>query len=146
MTEQLEGQETLPAAFPAPVITADILINKSITEGLSQLEYFRLHLSIFDAEGNRRQEEDEAQKTVRIAKGNMHLFSYLLDSVIADVLMQIQGVNRTWADKAAAELEDKLDGGDYYPEMLWEWAHDRGLDPETIIEKAKARIAEKETT
>ncbi|MDN4644951.1 hypothetical protein [Arthrobacter sp. PsM3] len=144
MTE-LAGQETLPADFPAPVITADILINKSITEGLAQLEYFRIHLSIFDEAGNRRQEEDDAQKNLRIAKGNMHLFSYLLDSVIADVLQQIQGVNRTWADKAAAELEDKLEGGDYYPEMLWEWARARGLDPETITEKAKARIQDKDT-
>lgn len=28
MTEQLEGQETLPADFPAPIMTADILIEK----------------------------------------------------------------------------------------------------------------------
>lgn len=146
MTEQLEGQATLPADFPAPVITADILINKSLTEGLAQLEYFRTQLSIFDSDGNVRQEEDEAQKTIRAAMGNMHLFAYLLDSVIADMLIQIQGVNSSWADKAAAELDDKLEGGDYYPEMLWEWAIERGLDPESITAKAKARIAEKETT
>lgn len=139
MTEQLEGQETLPADFPAPIMTADILIQRSIEEGISQMEYSTRTLM------NDSDDEDESAKERRLLKSNMHYFSYLLDSVIADMLMQIQGVNRTWADNAAAGLDNKLDSGDYYPEMLWEWATDRGLDPEAITEKARAIIAEKET-
>jgi len=137
MTE-LAGQQELPADFPAPVITADILINKSLEEGLSQLEYFTATLGGW-------RDTDEAAKERSMLKGNMHLFAYLLDSVIADVLQQIQGVNRAWADKAAGELEDRLECGDYYPEMLWQWATDRGLDPDSIIEAAKARIEQKDT-
>ncbi len=137
MTEQLKGQEALPADFPAPVMTADILIGRCIEESLSQFEYFR---SAF-----RGEDMDDAAKDRRILKGNMHLFAFLLDAVMVDLLQQIQGVNRTWADKAAADLDDKLEGGDYYPEMLWQWASDRGLDPDAIIEKAKQKIAEKET-
>lgn len=138
MTE-LAGQQELPADFPATVITADILINKSITEGLSQLEYFT------DCLGPDPEGADAAARERRLLKGNMHLFAYLLDSVIADMLQQIQGVNRTWADKAAAELDDRLECGDYYPEMLWQWANERGLNPDSIIEAAKARIEQKDT-
>lgn len=139
MTEQLEGQDTLPADFPAPVMTADILIKRSIEESLSQYAYFTETLTGW-------RDEYEAAKERSILKGNMHLFASLLDSVIVDLLQQIQGVNRTWADKAAANLDDALEGGDYYPEMIWAWATERGLDPEAITEKAKATIAEKETT
>lgn len=133
MTEQLEGQETLPAAFPAPVMTADILINRSIEESLSQYVYFTETLTGW-------RDEDEAAKERSILKGNMHLFASLLDSVIVDLLQQIQGVNRTWADKAAANLDDALECGDYYPEMIWDWATKRGLDPEAITEAAKDKI------
>lgn len=137
MTEQLEGQETLPADFPAPVMTADILIKRSIEESLSQYAYFTETLTGW-------RDEDEDAKERSILKGNMHLFASLLDSVIVDLLQQIQGVNRTWADKAAANLDDALEGGDYYPEMIWEWATERGLDPESITDAAKARIKEKD--
>ena len=142
MTEPLEGQATLPAEFPAPVMTADILIKRSLEEGLSQLEYFTHELM----QKTTCADESPEARHLRLAKANMHCFSYLLDTVIVDLLQQIQGVNRTWADKAAANLDDALEGGDYYPEMIWEWATERGLDPEAITEKAKATIAEKETT
>jgi hypothetical protein len=139
MTEPLEGQATLPADFPEPVMTADILISRSIEESLSQYVYFTETLTGW-------RDEDQAAKERSMLKGNMHIFASLLDSVIVDLLQQIQGVNRTWADKAAANLDDALEGGDYYPEMIWQWATERGLDPEAITEKAKAKTAEKETT
>jgi hypothetical protein len=137
-TEQPEGQDTLPAEFPEPVMTADILIKRSIEESLAQYAYFTETLTGW-------RDEDEAAKERSILKGNMHLFASLLDSVIVDLLQQIQGVNREWADKAAANLDYALEGGDYYPEMIWRWATERGLDPEEISEKAKAKFAEKET-
>lgn len=136
MTE-IKGQETLPAAFPAPIMTADILIKRSLEESLSQYTYFTETLTGW-------RDEDDAAKERSILKGNMHLFASLLDSVIVDLLQQIQGVNRAWADKAAASLDDALEGGDYYPEMIWEWANERGLDPDAITEAAKARIEDKE--
>lgn len=137
--EPLEGQDTLPADFPAPVMTADILIKRSIEESISQYAYFTETLSGW-------RDEDEAAKERSILKGNMHLFASLLDSVIVDLLQQIQGVNREWADKAAANLDDALELGDYYPEMIWVWAEERGLDPDQITEKAKAKFAEKEAS
>lgn len=147
--EPLEGQNTLPAEFPEPVMTADILIEQYLKEGLTQLAYFSRNLSIFDADGNRRDEDgnetDEA-RTLRIARGNMHLFSYLVDAVIVDLIQQIQGVNPTWADKAANDLHHRLEDGEYHSEMMWQWATQRGLDPEEITEKAKAQYAEKEAS
>ncbi len=137
MTEEIAGQDTLPAEFPTPVMTADILIKRSLEESLSQYAYFTQTLTGW-------RDDDEAAKERSILKGNMHLFSSLLDSVIVDLLQQIQGVNRTWADTAAANLDYALEGGDYYPEMIWEWATERGLDPEQITEAAKAKFAEKE--
>lgn len=119
-------------------MTADILINRSIDESLSQYAYFTETLTGW-------RDQDEAAKERSILKGNMHLFASLLDSVIVDLLQQIQCVNRAWADKAAADLDDALEGGEYYPEMIWHWATERGLDPEAITETAKARFAEKET-
>ncbi|UYL88364.1 hypothetical protein SEA_EVEPICKLES_77 [Arthrobacter phage EvePickles] len=135
--EPLEGQDTLPAEFPEPVMTADIFIKRGIEESLSQYAYFTQTLTGW-------RDEDEAAKERSILKGNMHLFASLLDSVIVDLLQQIQGVNREWADKAAADLDYALEGGDYYPEMIWQWATERGLDPEEISEKAKAKFAEKD--
>jgi hypothetical protein len=80
---------------------------------------------------------------VRIAKGNMHLFSFLLDAAIVDILLEIQGYSRSWADRIASELDDKFDS-EYYGEMVWQWADERGLDPDAIIETAKANFAVKE--
>jgi hypothetical protein len=141
MSEEVEGQDTLPAKFPTPVMTADILIKRSIEEGLAQLEYFTGELFSQD-EG----EESAEAKTARLARANMHCFSYLLDAVISDVLIEVQGYNRGWADSLADALNNKLEWGDYYPEQLWHWANERGLDPESIIEKAKAKLAEKEAS
>ncbi|MFS0715494.1 hypothetical protein [Arthrobacter phoenicis] len=139
MGAEIVGQEMLPAEFPAPVITADILIRRSLEEGVAQLEYFTTALS------DRPGDEDEAAKERRILRGNMHCFAYLLDAVIADVLIEVQGYNRAWADTMADALEDKLEGGDYYPEVLWQWAIERGLDPEKIAAEAKTRIDQKDT-
>lgn len=137
MTEEIAGQKALPGQWPEPVMTADILIKRSIEESISQYTYFTETLTGW-------RDQDEAAKERSILKGNMHLFASLLDSVIVDLLQQIQGVNRAWADKAAANLDDALEGGEYYPEMIWVWASERGLDPDAIIEKAKAKLAEKE--
>jgi hypothetical protein len=138
--EPIEGQDTLPAEFPEHVMTADILIKRSLDEGLSQLEYFTAALF-----SNDESDETPEAKTSRLRLANMHCFSYLLDAVIADVLIEVQGYSRTWADSMAEALNNKLEWGDYYPEQLWHWAAERGPDPESIIEKAKAKFAEKET-
>ena len=138
MTE-LAGQQTLPTVFPTPVVTADIRIRRSLEGGIAQLQHFTG--TIMD----RADGEDEAAKERRLLRGNMHLFAYLLDAVIADVLIEVQGYNRAWADTMADALEDKLEGGDYYPEMLWQWATERGLDPEAIAAEAKTRIDQKDT-
>jgi len=138
MTE-LAGQQTLPTTFPSPVVTADIQIRRSLEEGITQLEHFTNAIS------NRAADEDEAAKERRLLRGNMHLFAYLLNAVTADVLIEVQGYNRAWADTMADALEDKLEGGDYYPEMLWQWATERGLDPEAVAAEAKTRIDQKDT-
>jgi len=141
MTEEIAGQDTLPGKWPEPVMTADIIIRRSLEEGLAQLEFFTAALFSKD-EG----EETAEARTARLVRANMHCFSYLLDAVLADVLIEVQGYNRAWADSMAAALDQKLDWGDYYPEQLWHWAAERGLDPQKITDEAKAKYAEKEAS
>lgn len=136
--EEVAGQDTLPGRWPEPIVTADMFIANSITDSLSQFQYFLL--------SNRGYwEGDEAARERSILKSNMHLFAFMLDAVIVELLGEIQGYSRTWADRIASELEDKFES-DYFYESLWHWAEERGLDPESIIDKAKAKFAEKEAS
>jgi len=138
-TEDLAGQDMLPGKWPEPIITADIYMKTAVTEALEQFEYFIRCI------GAKQDGEDELHKERRLYKANMHLFSCLVDAVTIDFLRELQGYNRAWADKFASELKDKLDG-EYYAESMWGWAQDLGLDPDSIIEAAKAKFAEKEAT
>ncbi|MFW0772497.1 hypothetical protein ACLRGI_04945 [Paenarthrobacter nitroguajacolicus] len=135
--QPLEGQEMLPAEFPEPVTTADIKIKQSITEAISQFQYF---LGTNPPLG----EKDESAKTQGILRSNMHLFAFLLDAVIVDFLREIEGYNQAWADQLANELEGKFDG-EYFYESLLEWADERGLDVDEIIEDAKHKLAQRDT-
>ncbi|UYL86638.1 hypothetical protein SEA_RADFAD_83 [Arthrobacter phage RadFad] len=135
--ETLTGQDTLPGQWPEPVMTADILIARNLEGALTQYEYFACNFRVKDDEG--------PERDMRIAKGNMHLFSFLLDAALTDLLIEIQGYSRSWADRIASELDDKFDS-EYYGEMIWQWAEERGLDPDAIIETAKANFAAKEAS
>ncbi|QAY16184.1 hypothetical protein SEA_SONALI_72 [Arthrobacter phage Sonali] len=141
----MTDQPILPAEFPEPVMTADKLIEQSLKEGIAQLEYFSRNLSIFDEDGTLRTEETEPKelRETRLLRGNMHLFSFLLDAVIVDFIKRIQAKDPRWANEVADEVHDRLECGDYYPEMTWEWATEIGLDPEAIQEEAKARYAKR---
>jgi hypothetical protein len=136
-TEVIAGQEKLPGKFPEPVTTADMFIKRSITEALSQFAYFLES----DAPLG---EKDEAAKKEGILRRNMHLFAFFMDAVIVEFLREIEGYNQAWADRLANELEGKLEG-EYFYESLWDWAVERGLDPEDITETAKHNYAQRDT-
>ncbi|WP_284763411.1 hypothetical protein [Arthrobacter sp. efr-133-R2A-63] len=135
----MSEEPMLPGEWPEPVVTADMIIERNIKEALIQETYF--HQSLSDRKPD---ETDEARK-LRLVQANMHCFSFLLDAVIVDVLIEVQGYNRLWADTMAAAIDSRLEWGEHYPEMLWQWANERGLDPDQIIEKAKADFAERDT-
>lgn len=135
----MSDEPMLPGEWPEPVITADMLIERNIKEALTQETYFLQSIS------DRKPDESGDARKLRITQANMHCFSFLLDAVIIDVLIEVQGYNRPWADAMAAAIDSKLEWGEYYPEMLWQWATERGLDPDQIIEEAKAEFAKRDT-
>lgn len=140
MTETIEplaGQDMLPADFPEPITTADIKIKQCITEAISQFQYFL-------GTNPPLKEEDEAAKKEGILRSNMHLFAFLLDAVIVDFLREIESYNQGWADQLADQLEDKFDG-EYFYESLIEWANERDLDVDEIIETAERKLAERDS-
>ncbi|SDW33811.1 hypothetical protein SAMN04487912_102381 [Arthrobacter sp. cf158] len=131
-----DAQDMLPGEWPEPVVTADMIIERNIKEALTQETYF--HLNLADGKAG---ESDDARE-LRLVRANMHCFAFLLDAVIVDVLTEVQGYNRAWADSMAAAIDRKLEWGEHYPEMLWQWANDRGLDPEQLGQQAKEKFAE----
>lgn len=71
-----------------------------------------------------------------------HLFAFLMHATLAHVLIRIEENHPNLAAGLAAEVKDYLDAGDTYPELIWDWATARGLDPEQI--RAKERTQHEE--
>lgn len=141
MTEQLEGQDTLPADFPAPVLTCDLIIEREIKDALSQREYW-LHAMHEHMKFDRGDKSDTAMAAHY--KSLMHLQSYIGSVTVADLLRTVQGMAHGLADEIARNFDDLHESGES-GELLWDWATERGLDPEAITEAAKARIEEKDS-
>ncbi len=45
------------------------------------------------------------------------------------------------AEAIASEVNDYLESGDAYPEWIWEWAAERGIDTEALRDEERARYA-----
>jgi len=141
MTEQLEGQDTLPADFPEPALTCDLIIKREITDAIMQHERYRaafresMNFPIGD--------KSDAALAARY-KFTMHLQSYIASAAIADLLRTIQGMAPGLADGIARQFDWLHESGEA-GDLIWDWAIERGLDPEAITEAAKAEIEEKDT-
>lgn len=144
MTEQIElveGQEMLPGRWPEPVLTCDLIIARELTDALSQQERFSATLKAsmkFPVA-----DKSDAAMAAKY-KMSMHLQAYIASAAIADLLRTIQGMAPGLADQIAREFNDLHESGEQ-GELLWEWAAERGLDPEEIIETVKHELAQGET-
>lgn len=146
MTEEVEvlaGQEMLPAEFPEPVLTCDLIIKREITDAIMQQEawthYSRQHHEKFEL-GDKSDASMAAQYRYL-----MHLQAYIGSAVTVDLLRTIQGMAPGLADDIARQFDWTHESGES-GELLWDWAKERGLDPEAIIETAKTTLAEKEAS
>ena len=138
--EQIDGQETLPADFPDPVMTCDLIIKREIEDALRQGELWRRYMNEhmqFD-----RGDKPDAAMAVQY-KSLMHLQSYIGSVTIVDLLRTIQGMAPGLADGIAREFDWLHESGES-GELLWDWATERGIDPEAIIDAAKAEIEKKD--
>jgi hypothetical protein len=140
MTEQIEGQETLPADFPTPVLTCDLIIKREIEDTLSQFQYWR-HFSDEHRQFEIGDKSDAAMAL--LYQSLMHLQAYIGAAVTVDLLRTIQGMAPGLADNIAREFDWLHESGES-GELLWDWAIERGLDPEAITHAAKAEIEKKD--
>lgn len=63
----------------------------------------------------------------------LNLHTWLWQAEVADLLMRLQQIAPPEdVDGIAATFVDQSQAGDYYPEMLWEWLTERGIDPERL--------------
>lgn len=70
------------------------------------------------------------------------VYAFLKHSVIAHFLIRLHENVPRIAEAIAAEVSEFLEAGDAYPEWVWQWATDRGMDPEAIIAEARAKREE----
>ncbi|BCW61882.1 hypothetical protein [Arthrobacter sp. StoSoilB22] len=145
MTEDikvLDGQDMLPAEFPEPVLTCDLIIARELTDALSQQERFSNALN-----GSMKFPAADKSDAAMAAKYkmSMHLQAYIASAAIADLLRKIQGLAPGLADQIAREFNDLHESGEQ-GELMWDWAAERGLDPEEIIETVKHELAQGETS
>lgn len=67
--------------------------------------------------------------------------AHLLDAVAADLLLVIGQLAPDKVDEIARGVVAKIQSGDFYPEQVWEWLTERGIDPDRIRTETVAAIA-----
>lgn len=140
MTEQLEGQDILPADFPAPVLTCDLIIKREIEDAISQFQFWNHAFN----ESMKFPPLDKTDAAMAAKyKSTMHLQAYISHVTTVDLLRTIQGMTAGLADQIARDFDELHESGES-GELLWDWATERGLDPEAITEAAKAEIEERD--
>jgi hypothetical protein len=140
MTEQIEGQDTLPAEFPEPVMTCNSIIERELKDAFYQWELWT-HYADEHRKFGLHDKSDAAMAA--LFRYLMHLQAYIGAAVAVDLLRTIQGMAPGLADDIARQFDWTHESGES-GELLWEWAKERGIDPETIIEEAQAEIIKRD--
>jgi len=138
----MNDEPMLPGEWPEPVLTCDLILKREITDALSQFEYWT---HAMDQSGRFEVGDKSDAAMAAKYKSLMHLQSYIAAAAIADLLRTIQGMAPGIADEIAREFMWTHESGDS-GELLWEWAVERGLDPEEIIEDVKHKLAQEGTS
>lgn len=67
----------------------------------------------------------------------LHLRTWLAE--VASLLMRLQAIAPPEDhDGIAEKFVSEGQSGDYYPEMLWEWLEERGIDPQRLYDEGEA--------
>jgi len=142
-TQEHAGQEMLPGERPEPVLTCNHIIEREIKDAFTQWELWTHYAH------EHRKEFEVGDKSDAAMAGMyrylMHLQAYIGAAVTVDLLHTIQGMAPGLADGIARQFDWTHDSGES-GELLWDWATERGLDPEELIEAAKAEISKKEAS
>ncbi|GAA5229230.1 hypothetical protein [Arthrobacter cryoconiti] len=128
--------------WPEPVLTCDLIIERELKEAFRQQEHW-LHTMREHMNYPAGDKSDKAQ--VVQYKSLMHLQSFIQSAAIADLLRTIQGMAPGLSDRIARDFDTLHQSGEI-GELLWEWATERGLEPEQIIEDAKTTITQEQDT
>ncbi len=125
--ETLPGlEENTPPAAP--------FIKTLLSEGL--IAYDRMELPPADAAAALA---TNADVEALYAPWHRDLHDFLWAATLAHVLIRLEENHPNLAAGIAREVDQFLDAGDAYPEWIWEWATDRGLNPDEIIADARAK-------
>ncbi|WNM64570.1 hypothetical protein SEA_MIDNIGHTRAIN_83 [Arthrobacter phage MidnightRain] len=141
--EPIEGQETLPAEFPEPVLTCDLIIKREIKDAFTQWELWTHYASEHRKKFELGDKSDASMAAMY--RYLMHLNAYIGSAVTVDLLRTIEGMAPGLADDIARQFDWAHESGES-GELLWDWATERGLDPDALTEEAKAEITKKEAT
>jgi hypothetical protein len=68
--------------------------------------------------------------------------AFLWHASLAHVLIRLEENHPNLAAGLAHEVKEFLEAGDVYPEWVWEWATDRGMDPAQIRAEARQKRAD----
>lgn len=124
--------------WPEPVLTADLIIKDyltaAITHSARQAEAFNAYMEVTE-------KDSDAWKLARSA-WLLELFLGIWHESMADLLIQIQTHFPAAADQIARDFHDRGEDG-CNGEWVWEWATERGLDPEAIRVEAGKEWKEK---
>lgn len=138
----MSDEPMLPGEWPEPVLTCDLIIARELTDAIAQQERFSAALR----ESMKFPVGDKSDAAMAAKyKVSMHLQSHIASAAIADLLRTIQGMAPGLADQIAREFNDLHESGEQ-GELIWEWAVERGIDPEDIIETVKHELAQEETS
>lgn len=83
-----------------------------------------------------------AEREAHYAAWYRDIYTFLKHAVIAHFLVRLHENIPRVAEAIAAEVHEFLEAGDAYPEWVWQWAAERGMDPDAIVAEARAKRAE----
>ena len=140
---EVAGQDTLPGEWPEPVLTCDLIIKRELEDAFRQWEFWTHYAS------EHRQNFEVGDKSDASMAGLyrylMHLNAYIGSAITVDLLRTIQGMAPGLADDIARQFDWTHESGES-GELLWDWAVERGLDPDALIESAKTEITKRDAT
>lgn len=131
------SEPQLPGDWPEPVETADTIISRELVCALEQQTRY-VHYMSRDRKFDLK--DDSAEAEAARLKSLVHLMGYLHSASLAHLLTTLQQILGVSADQIARDLMDDLESGDTIAEKIWEWADERGHDPEQIIEETKKEL------
>lgn len=125
--------------WPEPVLTADLIIKNELADALSASHFFSEALH---ADMKFKPKDPSLEAEAARWRRNAYLYNMVGTTGIAALLVMIQQLAPGLADKLLREWHERMEAGDVMSEWVWEWATERGLDPEAIHKDAATKWKE----